>query len=408
MARLIVRRQVGRVGQVGGGDHQKFSKRCFVVWPHSSVVWSSAPGAGAEPKRINRAIELLAKVSRLLHGLPLGDGRHHEAGVKDGRRADYLSYDMEHAPYDIKGLADYMRGLVAGGPTRSGHRTPAVIVNVPVNGTDEATVRANAWMFHQVLATGVHGIMLTHADTPGAVRALVESVRLPIHKQAVGAGIKEGRRGAHGADTAAPIWGVAGRVFRQSRRVAAESQWRAPAWPEARRQVCARQCRRKLEGPGHRVRGMGAGRHGAVAERPGARRGITARDGGGSGQGVRRLQGEQGVLPELDESRQRGGDDSGRRDGRTGEPTGRRDRPTVHQAADALVAHVALKAVRVLTLQRAGANCGRNFRILESILFSCRSSADRVRGPNTVDRLASKYVIGDTQDPSLVETSRIG
>jgi hypothetical protein len=62
----------------------------------------------------------------------------------------------------------------------------------------------------------------------------------------------------------------------------------------------------------------------------------------------------------------------------------------------------------VLTLQRAGANCGRNFRILESILFSCRSSADRVRGPNTVDRLASKYVIGDTQDPSLVETSRIG
>ena len=101
-----------------------------------------------------------------------------------------------------------MRGLVAGGPTKSGHRTPTVIVNVPVNGTDEATVRANAWMFHQVLATGVHGILLTHADTPGAVRALVESVRLPIHKQAVGAGIDEGRRGVHGAPTAASIWGV--------------------------------------------------------------------------------------------------------------------------------------------------------------------------------------------------------
>ena len=64
-----------------------------------------------------------------------------------------------------------------------------MIVNVPVNGTDEAVVRANAWMFQQVLATGVHGIMLTHADTPGAVRALVESSRLPIHKQAVGAGV---------------------------------------------------------------------------------------------------------------------------------------------------------------------------------------------------------------------------
>jgi 4-hydroxy-2-oxoheptanedioate aldolase len=101
-----------------------------------------------------------------------------------------------------------MGGLVAGGPTKIGHRTPTVIVNVPVNGTDEATVRANAWMFNQVLATGVHGVLLTHADTPGAVRAFVEAVRLPIHKQGVDHGISEGRRGVHGAPTAAQIWGV--------------------------------------------------------------------------------------------------------------------------------------------------------------------------------------------------------
>jgi 4-hydroxy-2-oxoheptanedioate aldolase len=83
-----------------------------------------------------------------------------------------------------------------------------VIVNVPVNGTDEGAVRANAWMFHQVLATGVHGILLTHADTPGAVRAFVEAVRLPIHKQGLDHGINEGRRGVHGAPTAAAIWGI--------------------------------------------------------------------------------------------------------------------------------------------------------------------------------------------------------
>jgi hypothetical protein len=58
--------------------------------------------------------------------------------------------------------------------------TPAVIVNVPVNGMDEAAVHTNAWMFNQVLATGVHGIMLTHADTPGAVRIFVEAVPLPV------------------------------------------------------------------------------------------------------------------------------------------------------------------------------------------------------------------------------------
>src|SRR5437667_10767746 len=128
---------------------------------------------------------------------------------------------MEHAPYDIKGLAEYMQGLAAGGPARSGHRTPAVIVNVPVNGTDEAAVHANAWMFAQVLATGVHGVLLTHEDTPGAVRAFVEAMRLPIHKQGVGNGISEGRRGVHGADTAAKIWGISRDEYLQ----------KADAWP---------------------------------------------------------------------------------------------------------------------------------------------------------------------------------
>src|SRR5260370_41920632 len=101
-----------------------------------------------------------------------------------------------------------MRARAAGGPPGGGHRPPAVIVNVPVNGTDEAAVRANAWMFQQVLATGAHGILLTHADTPGAIRAFVETVRLPIHKQAVDQGLNEGRRSVHGAPTPAQIWGV--------------------------------------------------------------------------------------------------------------------------------------------------------------------------------------------------------
>ena len=97
--------------------------------------------------------------------------------------------------------------LAAGGPTRTGHRTPAVIVNVAVRGTDEATVRANSWMFEQVLATGVHGILLCHATTGGAVRAFVEAVRYPNREQGVGkAGLQEGRRGAHGAATASTIW----------------------------------------------------------------------------------------------------------------------------------------------------------------------------------------------------------
>jgi len=178
---------------------------------------------GPRAKRINRAIELLEQGQPIYYtGSHSGTEGSYEQGLKDAQiYADYISYDMEHAPFDVKGLAEYMRGLAAGGPTRSGHRTPAVIVNVPVNGTDEAVVRANAWMFQQVLATGVHGVLLTHADTPGAVRAFVEAIRLPIHKQGVDKGISEGRRGVHGAATAAKIWGVSEQEYLD----------KADAWP---------------------------------------------------------------------------------------------------------------------------------------------------------------------------------
>jgi len=148
-------------------------------------------------KRINRAIELLADGQPIYYtGSHSGTTATFDQGVKDSQTyADYISYDMEHAPFDVAGLAEYMKGLAKGGPTKSGHRTPAVIVNVPVNGLDEASVRANAWMFQQGLATGVHGVLLTHADDPGAVRAFVEAIRFPIHKEGVGQnGLKEGRR----------------------------------------------------------------------------------------------------------------------------------------------------------------------------------------------------------------------
>src|SRR2546425_7883232 len=182
-------------------------------------------GFAQAPKanRINRAIELLSQGQPIYYtGSHSGTEGSFEQGKKDAQTwADYISYDMEHAPYDIKGLAEYMQGIAAGGPTKSGHRMPTVIVNVPVNGVDEAAVHANAWMFEQVLATGVHGVLLTHADTAGAVRAFVEAIRLPIHKQGVGNGISEGLRGVHGADTASKIWGVSRDEYLQ----------KADAWP---------------------------------------------------------------------------------------------------------------------------------------------------------------------------------
>ena len=117
--------------------------------------------------RINRAIELLEQGQAIYY-----DGEHsghvltHEQGRHDaGTWADYINVGMEHGAFDMTGLESYMRGMVDGGPTRSGHRTPAVIVEAPVNGTDEANVRFNAWQFRQILGRGAHGILLCQAET---------------------------------------------------------------------------------------------------------------------------------------------------------------------------------------------------------------------------------------------------
>jgi len=193
---------------------------CVGMFLYSGLGTAQTP----KPKRINRAIELLQQGQPIYYtGSHSGTVGSFEQGKADAQTwADYISYDMEAAPYDVAGLAAYMQGLAAGGPTRTGHRTPAVIVNVPVRGTDEASVRANMWMFEQVLATGVHGILLCHATTAGAVRAFVEAVRYPNREQGVGQmGLQEGRRGAHGAPTAAKIWGVSTEEYLQ----------KADVWP---------------------------------------------------------------------------------------------------------------------------------------------------------------------------------
>ena len=157
--------------------------------------------------RINRAIELLAAgqpvysdtVVELTHG----------SGVRQaGTWADCLIVDLEHQPFDTTRLGDFMRGLVAGGPTDTGHRTPAVIVTLPTDGSDARTVRTNRWMIQQALAAGVHGLILCHAEAPAAVKAFVEGARYSFQDLGVGSLLEAGRRGSGGQHTAAEIWGL--------------------------------------------------------------------------------------------------------------------------------------------------------------------------------------------------------
>jgi 4-hydroxy-2-oxoheptanedioate aldolase len=157
--------------------------------------------------RVNRAAQLLAEGQPIYYA---GAESLDYAGGKAAAAtwADYLNVEMEHRPFDVTGLREFMRGLVDGGPTRSGHRTPAVIVTMPMDGVDEFSVRANSWAIKQLLASGVHGLLLCHAETPGAVRAFVECCRYPFNTVGMGRGLEVGRRGGGGQQHAAEVWGV--------------------------------------------------------------------------------------------------------------------------------------------------------------------------------------------------------
>ncbi len=180
--------------------------------------------------RINRAIELLQQGQAIYYDGPhSGHVLTHEQGRHDADTwADYINVGMEHGCFDMTGLSEYLRGMIEAGPTRSGHRTPAVIVEAPVNGTDEANVRFNAWQFRQILGRGMHGILLCQAETADAVRAFVESCRYPhplsgvdpalpspearlagaVRPVAAAGMLGIGTRGRGSENTAAPVWGL--------------------------------------------------------------------------------------------------------------------------------------------------------------------------------------------------------
>lgn len=162
--------------------------------------------------RINKAIELLEANQPVFC---IGAGRQDRLSFAEGKAlagtwADMIRINMEHGMFDLPGLNDFIAGLAAGGPTPSGHLTPAVIVELPVLGHSAEGIRANAWQFQQLLARGVHALLLCHAEEPAAVTAYMECCRYAYHRQGVGQGLGQGTRGAGAQADAGARWGISG------------------------------------------------------------------------------------------------------------------------------------------------------------------------------------------------------
>ena len=155
-------------------------------------------------KHINRIIDMWQK-GQPVYYTQISGGGYEEGKKQAATKADYITYEMEHGPLDFKELHEFMRGLVDAGPTRTGHRTPAVIVTLPIQGTPDA-VRANAWMIQQALAAGVHGILLCNAESPEAAKIMIEASRYPFAP--VVPGLAQGFRGNGSQAWASQVWGV--------------------------------------------------------------------------------------------------------------------------------------------------------------------------------------------------------
>jgi 4-hydroxy-2-oxoheptanedioate aldolase len=179
------------------------------ISPESAALPEMPKQATRSGKRVNRIIDLWLKNQPVYYAQISG------GGYEDGKRlaatkADYITYEMEHGPLDFKELREFMRGLVDAGPTRTGHKTPPVIVTLPIAGTTDA-LRANAWMIQQALAAGVHGILLCNAESPEAARLMIEASRYPFAPRVDG--LAQGTRGNGSQAYAAQMWGVSAQEY---------------------------------------------------------------------------------------------------------------------------------------------------------------------------------------------------
>lgn len=189
-------------------------KREFLAGLGLSVAATGAEAqpvapSGYKPRRHNKAIELLEDGQPFYYrGADPRLPGYEQGRALAGTWADAINWEMEHGTFDLANLREFMKGLVDGGPTRSGHRFPTVIVSMPVLGYSEAYMYANSWVIAQVLSTGVNALTLCHARDPKAVEVYVAATRYPFDFPGLPKLRYDGMRGSGSQILPSKLWGV--------------------------------------------------------------------------------------------------------------------------------------------------------------------------------------------------------
>jgi 4-hydroxy-2-oxoheptanedioate aldolase len=175
-----------------------------------------AKDAPAKEVRLNRVIELMEAKKPALGIFSFNHSVRMGASV-GGSRLDFVIIDLEHGPYDVSALQNYLLGMIDKRQIlRKGNLQPNVVplVRVPAAGREQLL-----FVIKQVLDLGVFGLVVPHVDTAEDALAAVRASRYPQLRDAPDYQ-PEGLRGI-GYSWPARSWGLSG----------PEYATRADLWP---------------------------------------------------------------------------------------------------------------------------------------------------------------------------------
>ena len=166
-------------------------------------------GQNQRPERVSTMVSLLEE-DKILFGVnvnfgSIGDAEFDAMAHSSDPNIDFVMYDMEHMPFDVRAMRTYMQFLLDPATIAKGgiSASKTIIARIPAYGRE---LDKNTWMVKQVLDAGVHGVVFPHIETPEQALTAIRAMRYP-QKRGVPDFEPDGIRGT-GASVAARYWGL--------------------------------------------------------------------------------------------------------------------------------------------------------------------------------------------------------
>ena len=140
------------------------------------VALVGTTSAQQDPPRLNKAIELLEN-DQVVFGLLSFDYSLNNARSMANSGLDFIIIDMEHAPFDVERLRQFLLGMTdKRSILRKGNLQPDVVplVRIPATGGEDVMSQAK-----QVLDVGAFGVMYPSVSTRAQAEKSVGATRYP-------------------------------------------------------------------------------------------------------------------------------------------------------------------------------------------------------------------------------------